>query len=128
MRVEKGFDISALAPGEKHIEALKQQLHALMRAPDSHAREILADLDAQLKNFSLALMVNYHGFRILLPGDMNAEGYNFVRSDALKADLFKFGHHGQRDGADDELLKKSSHGLLCAAHQVIGDMEVRITV
>ena len=58
----------------------------------------LDHLDAAMNNFSLILRLEYQGIRILLPGDTNRMGYGGLAPADLRADLFKLGHHGQRDG------------------------------
>ena len=58
-----------------------------------------------MNNYSLILRLNYRGTRILLPGDTNVTGYDGIDPADLRADLFKVGHHGQKDGADEALAE-----------------------
>ena len=57
-----------------------------------------------MNNYSLILRLEYRGTRILLPGDTNRAGYGDIAPGQLRAELFKVGHHGQKDGASPELL------------------------
>ena len=53
---------------------------------------------------------------VLLPGDTNARGYAGIPQEKLQADLFKIGHHGQKDGISGELLKIiSPEAVVCCA-------------
>jgi len=61
-------------------------------------------LDARMNNYSLVLLLEYRGTRLLLPGDTNCLGYGDVAPTDLNAHLFKVGHHGQKDGVTQELL------------------------
>lgn len=116
VRIANGFTVRALAPDAKGTAALEQNLSSLMAAPAAARAEKLGRLDTALNNFSLILLVEYHGFRILLPGDTNAAGYGSIPGGSLQADLFKVGHHGQRDGADLALLQKvRPQAVICCA-------------
>ncbi|CAN4001131.1 hypothetical protein ICNMLN_ICNMLN_06235, partial [Dysosmobacter welbionis] len=64
----------------------------------------LDQLDAAMNNYSLILLLEYRGTRILLPGDTNYMGYGGLDPASLRADLFKVGHHGQRDGISAEQI------------------------
>lgn len=58
-----------------------------------------------MNNYSLILRLNYRDTRILLPGDTNVTGYDGIDPADLRADLFKVGHHGQKDGVDEALAE-----------------------
>lgn len=94
-----------LAPTKEGAKTLTHSMKELYALDSGEAfLEKLTALDGQMNNYSLILMVECRGKRILLPGDTNREGYGHIPCNDLKADLFKVGHHGQRDGADRELL------------------------
>jgi hypothetical protein len=79
--------------------------------------EKLNTLDAMLNNHSIILLLEYGETRILLPGDTNPAGYEGIDPALLKADLFKVGHHGQRDGADEKLLQAvQAKAVVCCAN------------
>lgn len=80
-------------------------------------REKLDALDGGMNNFSLMLRLTFGSVRILLPGDTNRAGYGDIPPEALAADIFKVGHHGQLDGADAALRKASGRSSLYAAHR-----------
>ena len=53
---------------------------------------------------------------MLLPGDTNRVGYGAIPAEELRADLFKVGHHGQLDGADEALLDAvQPEAVVCCA-------------
>lgn len=100
-----GLHISVLGPQSAQAEELETRLRALYQEQDHDVfLQKLTDLDARMNNFSLMLLLDWHGTRILLPGDTNRLGYGGISPKALRADLFKVGHHGQIDGADQILL------------------------
>ncbi|MGI6010061.1 MAG: ComEC/Rec2 family competence protein [Ruminococcus sp.] len=109
--------IHILAPSKEKISRMQHSLEELYAQTDPDAfLEKLTVLDAQMNNYSLILMVECQGRRILLPGDTNREGYGGIPADALKADLFKVGHHGQIDGADKKLLDEvAPEAVVCCA-------------
>lgn len=100
-----GLTVRVLAPGaarSEELAALCAGLYAPLEPMEFRRR--LAALDAMMNNFSLMLLIEYHGTRLLLPGDTNCLGYGGISREDLRAHLFKVGHHGQRDGATEELL------------------------
>ena len=56
-----------------------------------HARHIHANCDCE--------------YAVRFNGDTNVAGYGHVDPADLRADIFKVGHHGQKDGADEALLR-----------------------
>ena len=76
----------------------------------------LSELDRRMNNYSLILRIVYQDRCVLLPGDTNARGYAGIPQEKLQADLFKIGHHGQKDGINGELLKIiSPEAVVCCA-------------
>lgn len=101
-----GLTARALAPDNERAEALRSRLSDLYRTardgvPD---QKLLLKLDAFMNNVSLMLRFDYGKTRILLPGDTNKAGFAGIDPGELRADLYKVGHHGQIDGADQALL------------------------
>ena len=105
-RPAEGLSIRVLLPGEEAERQLAGKMTELYaaREPDAFLERLTA-LDVHMNNYSLILSVRYEDTVMLLPGDTNASGYGDIDRKLLKADLFKVGHHGQRDGADQELLR-----------------------
>lgn len=69
-----------------------------------------------MNNYSLILLLEYRGTRILLPGDTNYMGYGGLDPASLRADLFKVGHHGQRDGISAEQIQAiAPRAVVCCA-------------
>lgn len=101
-----GLRISVLAPQTAQVAELETRLRALYqeREPKEFLTKLSA-LDARMNNFSLMLLLDWHGTRILLPGDTNRLGYGEISPESLSAHIFKVGHHGQIDGADEALLE-----------------------
>lgn len=100
-----GLTARVLAPGADRCDRLAEGLRAACaQADDAALLKALAALDAAMNNYSLILMLEYSGVRVLLPGDTNRAGYGDIAAEALRADVFKVGHHGQKDGADPALI------------------------
>ena len=100
-----GLDCAVLAPSAQRMAGLQAKIEAAYRLPDGP--ELLAALsviDAAMNNYSIILRLDYQGTRILLPGDTNRAGYGDIDPAALRADVFKVGHHGQVDGANQALI------------------------
>ena len=99
--------VQILSPSTKKQLALADEINALYNSANvcSTFLQQLDALDARMNNYSLILRLNYRGTRILLPGDTNVTGYDGIDPADLRADLFKVGHHGQKDGADEALAK-----------------------
>ena len=100
-----GLTYRVLAPGADGSDELESRCRDLFAEEDPDAfRQKLSALDTRMNNFSLILRLEYHGTRLLLPGDTNRGGYGALTAEELRAHLFKVGHHGQRDGVSPELL------------------------
>ena len=99
--------VQILSPFTKKQLALADEINALYNSANvcSTFLQRLDALDARMNNYSLILRLNYRGTRILLPGDTNVTGYDGIDPADLRADLFKVGHHGQKDGVDEALAE-----------------------
>lgn len=108
-----GLTAHILAPSTACEHVLEERLRALYTKPDAAK---LDQVDVSMNNFSIILLLEYGDTRILLPGDTNAAGYHDIDS-ALRAHLFKLGHHGQRDSVTSALLNEVSptHTVCCAS-------------
>lgn len=101
-----GLAVRILAPSLERERDLQSFLSLIGTAPTEELRTLLRDhADRLMNNFSLVLLLEYAGRRILLPGDMNKDGFLDCPGD-IHADLFKLGHHGQQDSADARLLER----------------------
>jgi competence protein ComEC len=119
-------DLSAeiITPSAERANLLFDRLVNLYRAfppgaCDSSFVEKAASLDAALNGFSLALMLNYRGKKIFLPGDATPEGLSgdaefrqALVSGALRCDVLKLAHHGQIDGATEEFITAVSPEII----------------
>lgn len=112
-----GFRCRVLGPSGQKLEALLADARALYAERDTEELlRRLTQLDAAMNNHSLILLLEYRGTRLLLPGDTNRAGYGGIDPAALRADLFKVGHHGQIDGADEALLDAvRAQAVVCCA-------------
>lgn len=113
-----GLTVEVLGPAAEEVADLCGQLKDLYAETDREMQKLqLLDVDKNMNNHSVILMLNYQGTKILLPGDTNYAGYAHLPKHALKADVFKVGHHGQRDGADETLVNAVSPRVLvvCAS-------------
>lgn len=112
-----GLTARVLGPGDDRAADLARRLRDVYHQPDSREKERrLAAIDADMNNYSVMLSLNYRGTRLLLPGDTNNMGYGGLETE-LRADLFKLGHHGQKDSVTPELLGAIAprHAVCCAS-------------
>lgn len=101
-----GLTIRCLGPSRARAAKLAALYEDLNREEDPAAfRRKLSALDGRMNNYSAVLLLEYQGTRILLPGDTNRLGYDEIAPADLRAHIFKVGHHGQRDGADEALIE-----------------------
>ncbi len=110
--------LSVLGPTAERAAALEADLGALYRTANGDVpdQKQLAKLDAGMNNFSLILRFAYGETRLLLPGDTNQKGFGGIDPNELCADLYKVGHHGQRDGADLALIEAiRPQAVVCCA-------------
>lgn len=112
------LSVKILAPFTKKRETLAEEMKALYNVANVFDQFLqkLDALDARMNNYSLVLLLEYRGSRLLLPGDTNLTGYDGIDPAELKADLFKVGHHGQKDGADTALADAvRAKAVVCCA-------------
>lgn len=112
-----GLAIRCLGPSQARAEELAA-LYADLNQEDDFAafRRKLSALDGAMNNYSILLRLDYWGTRVLLPGDTNCLGYRDTAPEDLAAQIFKVGHHGQRDGADSALLEAiRPEAVVCCA-------------
>lgn len=99
-------ELEVLAPSPKACQQLEMLLEELYREEDSaEFHKKLSVLDGRMNNYSLILRVRCGAQYVLLPGDTNRDGYGEIPAEKLKAHLFKIGHHGQKDGVSETLLR-----------------------
>ena len=112
-----GLAVHILGPIPEKQQMLIKEMHGIYDCTDSVRRhEKLRALDARMNNYSLILRIDFGQTRILLPGDTNWCGYSGIASEKLHADLFKIGHHGQKDGADAKLIETiAPQATICCA-------------
>ena len=104
--IAENLKMRILAPSTDKAAFLKELMDDIQRAAsEEELRTARNRADAAMNNLSLILMLEYAGRRILLPGDTNREGYGRIECD-LHADIFKVGHHGQKDGVSRELFRR----------------------
>lgn len=111
-----GLSGRVLAPSASQAEELAVLLDGVYAAKDAEFWSRLDRLDARMNNFSLVLRLDFRGTGVLLPGDTNCLGYGDIPAEALRADLFKVGHHGQRDGVSAQQLRAiAPRAVVCCA-------------
>lgn len=114
----ENLSITVLGPCSEEVADMLPRIERLYAETETEAqKELLLDVDKNMNNHSVMLMLNCRGTKVLLPGDTNCAGYGHLPSKELKADVFKVGHHGQRDGADEALVQAVSPRVLvvCAS-------------
>lgn len=110
------LSVQVLAPSAVQAEELTSLLDGVYAAEAEAFWPRLDRLDARMNNFSLMLRLEFRGTGLLLPGDTNCLGYDGIPAEALRADLFKVGHHGQRDGVSPEQLRAiAPKAVVCCA-------------
>lgn len=112
-----GLRCQVLAPLAEKADELESRCRDLFTEQNGEAfLQKLSALDSRMNNFSLILLLEYQGTRVLLPGDTNHQGYGGIDAAALKAHLFKVGHHGQKDGVSRQLLEEiAPRAVVCCA-------------
>ena len=117
LRPCENLSLRVLGPNAAQMALLAEQCAALYQPQTAEQRKgKLLRLDGEMNNFSLILQVEYCGTRMLLPGDTNALGYGDVAAADLKCDLFKVGHHGQRDSVTEDLFRAiAPAAVVCCA-------------
>lgn len=112
-----GLTYHVLAPSAinaAELERATRELYA--ETEDTAFLQKLNALDAKMNNYSVMLLLDYRGTRILLPGDTNCMGYDKIDRTAIRADIFKIGHHGQKDGvAPEQLQAIAPKAVVCCA-------------
>ncbi len=114
----EGLTIRVLSPNATRESLLEESMKDLYDS--AHSAEFLSKLDEvdhSLNNFSMILMLEYRGKKILLPGDTNRDGFGDLTAEDLRADIYKVGHHGQMDGATEELVQmvQPDYVVCCAS-------------
>lgn len=117
MQLCEGLTCRVLSPTAQRAEELERSMRSVLEEQGEEAfMEKLSALDAGMNNYSLMLLLDYRGTRILLPGDTNCQGYQGIDKAQLGAHLFKMGHHGQRDSVTPELVEViHPQGAVCCA-------------
>lgn len=112
----EGLEIRLPGPSGRKTEALVSCMDRIYENTDTS--KLFAEIsraDASMNNFSMILLLAYGGRKILLPGDTNQEGFGDVPGD-ISADIFKVGHHGQKDGVSRELFRRiHPSAVVCCA-------------
>ena len=122
LRLCRDLLVRVLGPSRAQAEKLASSCRALYEEADPSAFwQRLDQLDVAMNNYSLILLLEYRGTRILLPGDTNYMGYGGLDPASLRADLFKVGHHGQRDGISAEQIQAIAPRAVRRLLEMMGD-------
>jgi competence protein ComEC len=111
-----GLRAELIAPSFERGERLFARYGGLCAAAGKAAFPAEArSLAYALNDFSLALMIEYQGTKIFLPGDATADSLGadegFRRTLAagdLRAEVLKLAHHGQRDSVNEAFIRAVS--------------------
>ena len=113
-----GLSVSVLGPTcERETELLNSFRDTYASIHTGVFSDKFNSLDRNMNNFSLMLLLEYEGKRVFLPGDTNRDGYGDLKQQDIHADIFKIGHHGQKDGVSMEQLDRirPSYVVCCAS-------------
>jgi competence protein ComEC len=108
------FKADVLSPSDMAAEKLAEEIGALYDLRGTGRFETrLADLDAGMNGYSMALRFHYRGKKILLPGDACPSPRLMTEWDGrLAADILKLAHHGQRDSISGDFIRAVSPRLV----------------
>lgn len=118
----EGTTLKVLGPLK---DPLTEQLQRFWRLLEQGGRDVLSEIDRHMNGTSLCLMLRCGAGNpgegkqvdILLPGDTEASGYPPEEQASIKADIWKAGHHGQRNSLTEPLLRRirPSLAVICAS-------------
>lgn len=108
-----GVYVKVLGPSEK---ALDREISLFKALYQEGNREALPQMDRYMNSVSLLLHITCAGKTFLLTGDTEKDGYGECRKD-IAADVFKLGHHGQKNSIDPDILEAIDpcYAVLCVS-------------
>lgn len=108
-----GGYVKVLGPSEK---ALDREISLFKALYQEGNREALPQMDRYMNSVSLLLHITCAGKTFLLTGDTEKDGYGECRKD-IAADVFKLGHHGQKNSIDPDILEAIDpcYAVLCVS-------------
>lgn len=105
--------ITIVGPTKEQEEQLEQMLSSIWTSPEKE--RFFHKADGTMNNYSIMLVIEYAGRKIFLPGDTNRDGYP-ENLPLEHTDIFKIGHHGQRDAITLPLLRRIHPSMMvCCA-------------
>lgn len=105
--------LKVLGPTKRALDREICLFKALYQEQD---RNVLPQMDRYMNNLSLLLYITCAGRTFLLTGDTEKDGYGECRKE-ISADVFKLGHHGQKNSIDNDILEAIDpcYAVLCVS-------------
>ncbi len=101
--------IDILGPDERYRNMVESFVNFCFTAKSAEAlSEAITETTESMNQASLILRLHYKGRTVLLCGDSPAGGFSHIYDadpQLLKADVYKIGHHGQKDSVTEALVR-----------------------
>ena len=101
--------IDILGPEERYRNMVESFVNFCFTAQGAEAlNEAITETTESMNQASLILRLHYKGRTVLLCGDTPAGGFSHIYDadpQLLKADVYKIGHHGQKDSVTEALVR-----------------------
>lgn len=115
-----GLSIDILGPELTYKETVEASLNRIYTAESDEALDAaITETTETMNNASLILRLHYKGHTMLLCGDTNAQGFQYILKQdpgLLKCEVYKIGHHGQPDSVTEGLVRAVAPSfIVCCA-------------
>ena len=101
--------IDILGPEDRYRNMVESFVNFCFTAKGAEAlNEAITETTESMNQASLILRLHYKGRTVLLCGDTPAGGFSHIYDadpQLLKADVYKIGHHGQKDSVTEALVR-----------------------
>ena len=107
INIDKGVSMDVMYPKEDAPEKQDEKNIADRNLKGSDISKVLQMGSSENEN-SFVIRLAFNGLKLLFTGDAGADIERIIKSEALKSDVLKVGHHGSRYSSTDEFLTKVS--------------------
>lgn len=109
INVDRGVNMSLIYPEEvvvkKSDERSDEKNNTYKQGSGGDISKVLQMGSSENEN-SFVIKLSFNGIKLLFTGDAGADTERIIKSEALKSDVLKVGHHGSRYSSTDEFLTK----------------------